>query len=635
MGLTPGIDTHLLHPSPGGVGSNNGYLLVRPTSNATTMPTPGANNNLSTTVIVSSISHIYSLPWMITVAVLLFLLVIVTIFGNFLVILALVKYRNLRSVSNYLIGNLAVSDFLLSVTILPMSAVDQCLGYWVFGEILCKFWLVADVLYCTASIWNLCIIAFDRFTATLYPLWYREKRTVKQGIVYIIIVWVLSFAICVPPLLGWNDFTQTFVYNNQTDSYACVLFQTKGYVVYSASGSFYIPFFITVFMYIRIFGVLRHRIRKMRAAAAKRTKQAKAASKKPCLPPGSSASSPAAEKPTAVSSSAMGVNSSSSGDKDKDKETTQEIELSAVGTDGHAVVVQTEEHSSKSLFGSDSQGDNRSDDEDSSTQVRSDHPLYVSSSEAEVITKNGVKCKGGGGGGSGVSGGNNSSATTTPETASLKRRGNGTEPLVSSNDSKYHHEQHLNRLASDSERDSEHIQIVVTEDSGTMIVPNNNKPGSGQLKTGLKNKLLSVSKEVLHRSDSDKSTTGPSRRSIVNPLKHVNPFKKDRDKARTSQKAKRFDQREVRATIRMAIIIAFFCGCWLGFFIIYVVTAFCPTCKVPVNLYAFIFWLGYSNSAMNPILYTIFNDDFRKAFQKLLGCHTRSPGGSNAGRTKH
>jgi len=40
--------------------------------------------------------------------------------------------------------------------------------------------------------------------------------------------------------------------------------------------------------------------------------------------------------------------------------------------------------------------------------------------------------------------------------------------------------------------------------------------------------------------------------------------------------------------------------------------------KVPEPVFAVIFWLGYCNSALNPIIYTVFNRDFRRAFQKLL-----------------
>jgi len=44
---------------------------------------------------------------------------------------------------------------------------------------------------------------------------------------------------------------------------------------------------------------------------------------------------------------------------------------------------------------------------------------------------------------------------------------------------------------------------------------------------------------------------------------------------------------------------------------------------VPRSLSAFFFWLGYSNSALNPVLYAIFNVDFRRSFQIILGRSSR------------
>lgn len=41
------------------------------------------------------------------------------------------------------------------------------------------------------------------------------------------------------------------------------------------------------------------------------------------------------------------------------------------------------------------------------------------------------------------------------------------------------------------------------------------------------------------------------------------------------------EQREMRATVRMAIIIACFCGMWLGFFVLYVVSGWCPSAINP------------------------------------------------------
>jgi len=71
-------------------------------------------------------------------------------------------------------------------------------------------------------------------------------------------------------------------------------------------------------------------------------------------------------------------------------------------------------------------------------------------------------------------------------------------------------------------------------------------------------------------------------------------------------------------SVRMAVIVVVFGGMWLGFFVVYVVRSWCSSCYIPRQLDAFLFWLGYANSSVNPILYTIFNADFRRAFRHML-----------------
>ncbi|PSN57836.1 putative tyramine receptor 2 [Blattella germanica] len=76
--------------------------------------------------------------------------------------------------------------------------------------------------------------------------------------------------------------------------------------------------------------------------------------------------------------------------------------------------------------------------------------------------------------------------------------------------------------------------------------------------------------------------------------------------------------KERRAARTLGIIMGVFVVCWLPFFLMYVIVPFCDSCCPSDKLIHFITWLGYINSALNPIIYTIFNMDFRRAFKKLL-----------------
>ena len=85
----------------------------------------------------------------------LFTITIWTILGNVFVILAFIIDKHIRQggLANYFIINLALSDLLLGVVVLPFSASYSTFGIWHFGHVFCEVWLMIDVLCSTASIW--------------------------------------------------------------------------------------------------------------------------------------------------------------------------------------------------------------------------------------------------------------------------------------------------------------------------------------------------------------------------------------------------------------------------------------------------------------------------------------------------
>ncbi|XP_054468788.1 alpha-2B adrenergic receptor [Anoplopoma fimbria] len=77
--------------------------------------------------------------------------------------------------------------------------------------------------------------------------------------------------------------------------------------------------------------------------------------------------------------------------------------------------------------------------------------------------------------------------------------------------------------------------------------------------------------------------------------------------------------REKRFTFVLAVVMGGFVICWFPFFLSYSLQAVCPeTCSIPNPLFKFFFWIGYCNSCLNPVIYTVFNHDFRKAFKRIL-----------------
>ncbi|ESN92308.1 hypothetical protein HELRODRAFT_128627, partial [Helobdella robusta] len=62
--------------------------------------------------------------------------------------------------------------------------------------------------------------------------------------------------------------------------------------------------------------------------------------------------------------------------------------------------------------------------------------------------------------------------------------------------------------------------------------------------------------------------------------------------------------------------------CYLPFFALYLVNTTCTVCRgyISQTTLNILEWLGYSGSLFNPIIYHIFNPDFRLAFHDLIRC---------------
>ena len=69
---------------------------------------------------------------------LLVVVILLTVFGNLMIMLCVLLHAHLRRPSHHFIASLSVADMLLGFTVMVPRLIDQIYGEWVFGYFLCQ-----------------------------------------------------------------------------------------------------------------------------------------------------------------------------------------------------------------------------------------------------------------------------------------------------------------------------------------------------------------------------------------------------------------------------------------------------------------------------------------------------------------
>ncbi|XP_031686607.1 histamine H3 receptor-like isoform X2 [Oncorhynchus kisutch] len=137
--------------------------------------------------------------------VLMTLLVFATVLGNALVILAFVVEKSLRTQGNFFFFNLAIADLLVGGFCIPAYIPYVITGEWRLGRGLCKIWLVVDYTLCTASVFNIVLISFDRFISVTRAVSYRcQKGVTREAVLKMLSVWLAAFLLYGPAIMIWE-----------------------------------------------------------------------------------------------------------------------------------------------------------------------------------------------------------------------------------------------------------------------------------------------------------------------------------------------------------------------------------------------------------------------------------------------
>lgn len=181
--------------------------------------------------------------------------------GNSLVIYVVIKFSKLQTVTNMYIVNLAVADecFLIGIPFLLITMVQ---GSWIFGEFMCKTYLILTSINQFTSSILIFILSADRYIAVCHPVASQKWRTPMISKIVSFAAWTCSLILIIPIFshskqeenfrVGQNESFNSCVIvwsDNHTENTTESQQRATTFIIYSFVFSFAIPLCLTLIFY--------------------------------------------------------------------------------------------------------------------------------------------------------------------------------------------------------------------------------------------------------------------------------------------------------------------------------------------------------------------------------------------------
>ncbi|EGT43124.1 CBN-DOP-3 protein [Caenorhabditis brenneri] len=576
--------------------------------------------------------------WRVAAGVFLPLIPTMAVFGNALVIMSVFRERSLQTVTNMLIVSLAVSDLMVAIGVMSFGVYYEWNSFkWGLGAFFCHVYQALDVACSTASILNLLAISLDRYIAIGHPISYAQYGARGgRAMISITIVWGVSIAVALPLLLGVNPME-----NDQ-----CEL-ANPYFNMISSIFSFFIPCIAMIILYTIIFRRLRQRERARSLRQAQRSETDKISS---ALLGGAQIarqmgkhfknrtdqilleiSFQTSSFPTMSESSDDGSTISpmiNSFNNFLPKKTTYpSTSIPAIPECGSmpnlTIIEKPEEEKDIELSIMDLRDTvEMLDDKYSSAMItRSfgeeleeilpfiDGSTSVKHSREQLHTTR-----------------SNTSTTrlldVKPELRSISVPSIQDEKKISQNSTQvpFAHQNGTNK-----QKLLPNPGQLMKSKSTTLLKTN------GYMDTdSLNNNRSSHKRSLADLLPHDEFSFSDSMRVYKNRLfkslsRATSGWNKPRPSRHMVKKATKQMRREHKATVTLAVVLAVFLFCWLPFFILHLSNSICLILHPDSDCVGFLplylaTWLGYLNSSLNPLIYTVFDQRFRNAFRNILSC---------------
>lgn len=171
----------------------------------------------------------------------------IMLFGNGIIIYAIIRFRRLRTPTNQFVVALALADIIMALSLPYQIVFYLCPSLYTMKQA-CLMRYITFLLPCGTSLTHVLAITVDRYLSVMQPLRYITLMTNQRVFLISGVLWMYSLILGSVPLY-WNDWNQT-----QTCIFTEVL--TPGYIVLLLVHFLLIGLLILI-LYVRIFSVTR------------------------------------------------------------------------------------------------------------------------------------------------------------------------------------------------------------------------------------------------------------------------------------------------------------------------------------------------------------------------------------------
>ncbi|XP_072167527.1 G-protein coupled receptor 54-like [Diadema setosum] len=179
--------------------------------------------------------------------ILLILIAITGLVGNSIVIYIIGKHRDMRTVTNYFVANLAIADITFLIFCVIPTVIVIGMNDWPLGAFMCRATPYIQYASVQATCLTLTAMTIDRYYLIVHAVKSRNTRTTFRAIVINVTIWACSFLVHLPQAI----FTK--IYINEINITSCEWKDGGGmYTVFSAFELYVIPLAIIMACYVQI-----------------------------------------------------------------------------------------------------------------------------------------------------------------------------------------------------------------------------------------------------------------------------------------------------------------------------------------------------------------------------------------------